>query len=431
MKSPSFRKEALEAAEHAEDVQRNMRVTASASRLVSLAVAVGLVLTLVWSYFVYVPIHVSARGVLVYSDQSLVRKVKTAAGGVVSGINVQIGDSVEVGDVIARLDLPDQVSQLEEQRRALAAKQRDVEALRELRAFDDASDALSFARREAATNTQIENLRERLDWLEVRLSHLTELRDDGVVTQVTVAEAQEARAQAEDALASAEADLVVLSVEHEAAKSQRERDALAEDLELRRLADNVELLAETLQRNSTIRADTDGRVVSIDAHIGDLVATGDTLFGIEPTGEGPRPRLEAAVFVGLGDGKQVEIGDTARLAPADLPATDRSRVLGAVRSVSDVPASQEALQAEIGDDSLVREISDLGPTFAARIVLDAPADDPHAYTWTTSGDAPATLTSGTPVETTITVQHVRLLALAVPAIRRLLEGDAGTSGGGG
>jgi len=103
-------------------------------------------------------------------------------------------------------------------------------------------------------------------------------------------------------------------------------------------------------------------------------------------------------------------------------------LLGDVRLVSAVPASEAALREEIGDGPLVREILEAGPTFAARIRLEAPPDDPNAYAWTSRGGAPAVLSVSTPVKTKITVDHVRLLSLAIPAMRQLLEGSNNPAG---
>ena len=428
MSAPPFRNEALEAAEHVGDVQRTMRVTEPATRIASLALVGGVLGTLAWSYFVWVPVHVTAQGVLVYSEQTVVRQVKVPFGGFVADVRVQAGETVATGDVVATLNLPDRSAELEQQRRALTEKRLDVEALRKLQDLDNKAEAQSLEQRQAASRTRIDSLNERLKWLDKRLVNLEALLERGVVTAVEVAQARVARAEVVDNLASVKADLVGLTVDNETAVSQRERDALAEALELQQLEGRVRRLEETLKQDSTIKADANGIVASVNTNVGALVATGDTLIEIEPLGSGPRPRLEAAVFIALNDGKRVETGDKARLTPADQPTVDRSQLLGDVRFVSAVPASEAALREEIGDGPLVREILDAGPTFAARISLEAPPDDPNAYVWTSRGEAPAVLSVSTPVETKITVDHVRLLSLAIPSIRQLLEGRSGPAG---
>ncbi|MEM8974148.1 MAG: NHLP bacteriocin system secretion protein [Pseudomonadota bacterium] len=428
MTPPLFRKEALDAVERSADVQHSMRVTGSATRIATAALVGGIALALVWSFFVQVPIHVPARGVLVYSEQTLVGAVKVPVGGFVKSIKVQTGDKVSSGDVIAVLNLPDRLSELEEQRLALEEQLQDNQALRELRALDDKAESQSYTKRKQASNKRAESLRERLKWLDERIRNLEILRNDGIVTPVKVAEARILRAEVADKLADVEAELITLAVEHEAARSQRERAALEEKLDTDKLADRVARLAKALERDASVLANSNGRIVSIDIRVGDLVTAGDVLAEIEPIGSGSRPRLEAVAFIRLQDGKQVGIGDPVRVAPADLPISDQSRLLGTVRTVTDVPVSNEALAAEIGDDAFVSDVASSGPTFAARIALDAPDGKSDDYKWSSTGSEQVTLSAGTPITARITVDHVRLMALAIPAIHRLLEGPEADGG---
>lgn len=420
-----FRAEALEAAEHFSDLQHSMQVTESAARFAGAAIVLFILVSITWSYFVFVPLQVSARGVLVFAERPLIQQVSSPSQGIVETIRVFPGEEVGVGDVLVKLRLPQMSNELEEQRRLLVAQEIEIGALRDLRALDRRADDASFASRRQALEQRSLSLTERLTWLEQRQGQLNEFFAKGLTTRAAVAKAGAEVAEVKDRLSSTKAELVELAAESEASSSRRRSKALSEMLDMERARESVGLLERIYHERSTITATASGTIVSVDAQVGQFVIPGDTIVDLEPSTTATTPqRLEAIVYIPLNAGKQVELADSARIAPSNLRPGDNSRLLGAVRSVSFAPVSDEALQAQLGNGTLVRDYSSQGPSFSARLSIKAPDSEPSGYLWTTTEGDEAELSPGTPISARITVDEVRLLTLALPALERLVGGGA-------
>ena len=419
-----FRQEALDAATRVDDIQRTMRVSSSATRWTTAILIAVLVAGIAASGFVQVPIHVTGSGVLVDGNDSLAESVSTISAGYISKIHVHQGAVVKAGDRLAQLTLPERQADVEKAQRLLDATRHDADAKSALRRLDEQSETKSFDEQAAAVDERIESLTQKVDWLEERRHNFEKLRDDGVVTAETLANARIAAATAADDLAAARADRVGLETQREEAKSAREREALTDRLEIARLQDELNAARTVLETEADVRADAPGRVVAINTRRGAQVSPGETLFEILPGAGDSSVRLDAILFVPINTGKQIAEDDRALLTPADLPEDVRDKIVARVNAVSAVPASSSRLQFVLGDDALARQVEDAGPTFEVNLTLETPAGG-SGYRWTSPRPPDVDLTPGTPLAGRITVERTPLLALAVPALKRFfaLEDD--------
>ena len=73
----------------------------------------------------------------------------------------------------------------------------------------------------------------------------------------------------------------------------------------------------------------------------------------------------------------------------------------------------------LGNDELATKSVEGGPPFAERLALEMVPGQP-GYVWTSARAPAVSLTPGTPLSARVTVEHTPLLALAVPALKRLI-----------
>ncbi len=113
-----FRKEALLRVASPEQLDQLVQVV-SPKRWFSLAALGALVVTgFTWSVFGRIPMTVAGRGVLIYPSQ--VVSVQSSTSGRILSINVQVGDLVKKGQVLATIDQSELQKQLQLARNKLA-----------------------------------------------------------------------------------------------------------------------------------------------------------------------------------------------------------------------------------------------------------------------------------------------------------------------
>ncbi|MCG8402403.1 MAG: NHLP bacteriocin system secretion protein [Firmicutes bacterium] len=421
-----FRQEALNAATRVDDIQRTMRVSSSATRWTTVTLVAALVAGIAASGFVRVPIHVTGQGVLVGGDNSLAATVSAISAGYVSKIHVHQGAAVKAGDPLASLALPDRQAEVEKAQRLLDATRRDADSKQALRRQDEQAETESFNKQAASLDERIGDLTRQVAWLEERLRDVEKLHASGVATLDALANARIAAAKAADGLAATRADRVDLETRREEAKSTRERQTLADRLEISRLQGELDTARAALETEATVRADVSGRVGAVNTRRGALVSPGESLFDILPDAGDPSVRLTAILFVPVNEGKRVAKDNRALLTPADLPGNVHDRVVARVDAVSIIPVSSNRLQYVLGDDALARAVDEAGPTFEVSLTLETLAGG-SGYRWTTPRPPSVDLTPGTPLAGRVTVEHTPLLALVVPALKRFfgVEQDQG------
>ncbi len=113
-----FRKESLERLSSPERLDQLMQVVSPKSWLPLASLGSLVVVALIWSIFGRIPITVEGRGVLIYPRKVVALQAKSS--GQLLALNVNAGDVVKKGDVLATVDQVDLRKQLQLQRAKLA-----------------------------------------------------------------------------------------------------------------------------------------------------------------------------------------------------------------------------------------------------------------------------------------------------------------------
>ncbi|PLW77147.1 NHLP bacteriocin system secretion protein [Cohaesibacter celericrescens] len=410
-----FRKQAIEAAGRVDDIQRTMRVTRSATRMSTAAVAITICAVVVWSAMVDVPIHVEGNGLMVQSGGILITSAPAVSAGYVAYIDAQSGDSVKAGQVLARLDLTDQQTNLSKVERDLSLLKQNIELKEELIKADTDAKLANTQKRADALQERLGSLTAKRDWLRERQNKMIGLQTKGVVSLEAASNARLAADASEDALTSARAEQIGLKADAERIRSALEQQKLEDKLALAKLQAEYDAAKQTLDNDSKVVASVAGRIIRVNARSGVLVAAGEPLFEIMPQSDGP---LKAMVYVPLSEGKRLRRHDKALLTPANMPLDMHAQLRGEVLDISSVPVTAESLKQSIGDDTLADHIAAQGPMFEVSIALDEDNKHKGGYQWTSDLAETISLSAGTPLSARVTVEKTPLLALALPAVKR-------------
>jgi HlyD family secretion protein len=195
-------------------------------------------------------------------------RVAPEVGGQLVTINVQKGDHVKAGDVVAQLSAIELSASVVQARAALdqASAQRD-----NVYAGMRAEEVASLA-------SVIDKAKSRLDYAQSELARKAQLVPNNAASQQDLDQAQA------DA-ATARADVAEAQANHAAAVAgpTREERAIA-DAQVKAAARAVEVLERRLDK-TTLRAPTDGIVTVIVAEVGENLTVGQPVLAIAATGE--------------------------------------------------------------------------------------------------------------------------------------------------
>ncbi len=422
-----FRTEAIEAQARLDRLPQTMRVTSNLTKATLAVLGCGLLVATAWSAFVEVPVRVLGNGLFVDSSGDLLKPVRTPMEGMIERLLVSEGDKVQAGQAVARIRLPDREAALRKAERNLTALSEQLGRTLKLQEIERFGDDRARQVKVKSLDMRIADLEVRLAWNRERELAQDQLLSKGVTTRIKAIDAKSATLQAIDQIAVARGELSALLADVLVTEGRRERERLVLQVQLEQAKSEIAGIRSELERGSTLSSPVDGTVAELSADRNGLITAGQTIMSVIPTNADSN--VGAIAYVSLADGKLVKTGDQVLVRPGSLPHSEQGMIRAIVTDVSDAPVSERALNRMLGNQGLVSKASNGEAPFAVRIALVKDAGTSSGYSWT-SGEGPKIrLTPGTPISARITVERSSLMALAIPALRRLLiDSDEGWAG---
>lgn len=354
-----FRKAALEKLASPERLDTLMQVTSPAGWLALLAMAVVLILVVLWGFFGSMAIKVEGTGILLRGSSVLA--VTSSTSGRVTEILVRPGEQVKAGQEVARVGQEDLLLRIQNQRALLADLERQQMAL------------------------STEGLEKAL--LE-KIASQTSLVERGLLTRSALMATQEQLS----GLRRAEA-----SRQNQISELQR----------------TIEELENRLRDSSRVVTPYSGRVIELTADSGQLIAPGERLFTLEESTE----PLQAMVYVPAAEGKKVREGMVVRVSPSTVKREEYGFMLAKVSDVSEFPVTPEGLRRVLRNQSLVEQLSGSGAPIEVQVELIKSPDTPSGFEWSSSEGPPVEIFSGTLVSASIVVEEKRPVSYVLPIFR--------------
>lgn len=383
----------------------------------------------VWLLFWPVPTEVEGRGVLIYPGNAGILNAR-AAGQVLS-INTEVGQRVRKGQVLMTLYLPVLERKLDQQKGNLRQLVRQNEEL-------DARDALRIRTAKLALDTALA----KLDDDEKRLARLQATYNSKVDNLNWLARREVVAPLAQEVVA-AEQGLTTTSVQLDDIKIQR-RDQItdfqqiklnieSEQLDRRFQIDDlkraIKVMEARISFDGNVTAVRSGTVLDLQVIQGQTVKLGDRLGTI---GRNTRPPkgdnktggdLIAVSYFSPADARRLPIGLPVEVVPLWNQRGRFGGIVGKVRSVLTLPATQEDISTTIGNSQLAEALVKHGPVMRAEIELDRHSRTDDGYRWTLSqGSGVFPIREGLTVDTFAYVEWRSPVTYVVPGLRSLTGG---------
>src|ERR1700693_4762837 len=195
-----FRDVSLERLSSPDELDRLLRVTDAKAWIAQLAIFGLLVLAIVWGYTGRLPSTVSGQGVIVRTGGVL--NVVAAGSGVVEQLNVNAGDKIRAGQIIATVAQPGILEKHNGAQQSLAQAMRDSQRSHALREREALLGIATIQRKRANAENEIKHLEEQAELAKEQIAAQDQLLVAGIVVKTKTIEARQNLASIEDRIAA-------------------------------------------------------------------------------------------------------------------------------------------------------------------------------------------------------------------------------------
>lgn len=414
MSAKIFRQAVLDRLASPEQLHTLMRVTDAKGWLGLAGCGVLLAAAVAWGVLGSVPTRVHASGILIHSAG--LADVVALGSGQITALEVDVGDVVHKGQVIARIAQPEQVEDLAALRAQLAELKVGYEKSKQLGSQDVRMRASVSAKERVGLSSTIDATEQRRRELEERLKSQEALYAKGLVTQDTVQTTRQQLRSAESSVSQMRADMSRTAVDSFSAARANESALQADQLRINDLERQIKILEGRLTDNQTVVSTHNGRVVEVRVQVGDLLAPGTPILSLERTAE--EGGLEALLYVDSREGKQLKRGMEVQLSPSVVRRERHGVLLGKVIAVEDYPSTRRGMMRALHNEQLVESfIAETGGTpIAVRAELLRDKSAPTGYRWSSGKGPRIELTSGTRLDADVTTRSQRPISLLLPIL---------------
>ncbi|MBT2442761.1 HlyD family efflux transporter periplasmic adaptor subunit [Streptomyces sp. ISL-36] len=156
------------------------------------------------------------------------------------------------------------------------------------------------------------------------------------------------------------------------------------------------LTVRTDQGDRPVRAVAGGRVTTLFARMGSVVATGADVATIERVTH-PDDPLVAMLYVPGSSASTVPVGATVDLTVQSVPRNQFGVLRGRVKAVGRAHQTEAQIAGFLGDSGLAAQFSRQGNPVAVLVTLERSSTTRSGFAWTSAEGPPQPLDSGTPV----------------------------------
>ncbi|SMC70492.1 NHLP bacteriocin system secretion protein [Rhizobium sp. RU36D] len=399
-----------------EQLDRMIRVAGPGGWIVLAVLLLVLVVGLGWSVVSMANIKVPGRGILQTSG-GLTQLVAPDAGTVAS-VEARLGQRVAAGDLLVRLAQP----ALDVKRDSLRGRREMLENERQrLIGFNQKEQELRLAadtERRSGLDQSLATLFAQEQALQESVASQRRLLERGVTSRDRVLSVEADLAGVRRDIATLRDNLQSLGLDANERRVRFEQALMEVDSKIAATTQEIAEVEAEITVRSDVRAPTSGRVVELAVETGDRVAAGSSLLRIAPDGS---DGLSALIYVSSGDGKKITPGMTVQVVPSTVRMEREGFILAEVVSVSEIPATREAVLRRLVNAALVDTLLANGPPFEVQVRLRPDPQTVSGFAWSTDLGRTRAVEGGTSVDAQIVVGRVRVLALVFPQVDRLLH----------
>lgn len=418
MSTPLFRPKALERLSSPEQLDALMLVAPPRRWTVWGGCALLIAMGIFWSFWGSVPTKVVGEGILI--DQGALVSVVSLGRGQVADIAVDMGDTVQPGQVLATLAMPRLDHEIKEAQRILAHVLKERE---KVVSFGDRMLML----RQTLKDEQGRALREAIALLEKQLQDVLglelayeQLMKAGAASRLNYLDVKHEHNRLLQSIADKRVELTQLPTRHTADIWDKEKESLQIEQRVIQAEEKLRALLDQFELESRVVSSHAGRVQELLKQPGQVIDSGEALIKLYR--EEQKSEISVLTYLPPQQGKRAKPGMTAYVTPSTVKEEEYGHLLGKIDYVSTFPASQESMQRELQNSKLVESLSRQGPPLMVRVRLQPNPHAPSGLKWSSGQGPPISIDSGTLCRVEAVVRQQSPASLVLPFLKRNLLG---------
>lgn len=418
MSAPAFfRKAALEKLSTPEKLDQLIKITSLNAWIVLIMIASTITTAISWSFYGQVKTKINTMGIILGGE---VYDVVSTSQGQLLNLNVDIGDHVNAGDVIATIEQPDLILQIESAKAAVAERQYELKQLEVYGSQDSRIQGDIIDKQRKNINLQIQATQKSLSFHQQQLSIEKDLLSKGLITKPQVINREMQIEETLNSIKNLEANLVQTNSQElnsEYSHSQR-RTLIQQRIAQEKL--RLDQMIETYEKRNSITSPHTGEVLEILSKSGVVVGPGTPLFKIKNS-KTLDDKLKGVMYISSRDGKKIKVGMDALVVPSTVRPQEFGYMKGKITYVSEFPVTQQGLMTSMQNDQLVRSMLQMGAPFEVYVELEENPENFSGYEWTSASGPKINVNSGTSCSGKITIKEEAPITLVVPALKKFFN----------
>jgi HlyD family secretion protein len=424
-----FRQKALERISSPDRLDQLMHVVSSADWIPIIALVVLLGSGVAWSLLGSIPTMVNGRGVLVRPRRIV--PIQALGGGRLQSFHVRVGDTVQEGELLARVDQPELREKIRENQQSVGTLRSQDEAKK---AADDRQEKLQQEQdrlERKFLQAQRKNLEQGLadaravhSILQKRLDSLAEAARLGLVSptgpdsvtahsafrdnDAKIADYTARLEQIDGQSKQIETRYGVLVQEHAEASVVRQN-------QISDLQNQIAMGTLQLTQSGDIPSAYAGTVTEVFASAGQVLTAGVRLISLDIGDAGAVPT--SVSYFPVRDGKKIQPGMAIQITPDTVDRERFGGIVGKVISVSRLPVTREGAVSTVGNPDIVASLMGDGAYIEVTAQLDADPSTSSGYRWSSSRGPDSKITSGITTVSRVTVEKRAPITYLIPILR--------------
>jgi len=412
---PIFRKVALDRLSSPEQLDQVMQVTRPQGWVALASIGLLLVTAVGWGMVGTLAEQVGGRGILVKSGGIL--EVVTEAGGRVTDVAVEVGDSVTQGQVVAWIAQPELLEESQAARNAVELLRREHLQLVAFRERDAQLQRRNLSQQRGNLQASVAASTAALRNQEERLASQEQLVRQGLMTRASLLQTQQQVEQTREDIRAAQAELAQLPVRLLGVENELAQARSGGEHKIAAALSEIERMERDVKNSSQIVSPYTGRILEVMSEPGKILARGEPLLTLDLTG-GAVQDLVAVIYVPSIQGKKIKPGMEIQVAPSTVRLEEYGMMLGKVTFVSNFPATPAGMLRVLKNERLVTDLAGNDAPYEVHAELAVDPSTPSRYRWSSSQGPPQTIQSGTVAFGRVTVSTERPIGRVIPLLRR-------------
>lgn len=357
-----FRKSALDRIASMDQLDQTMTVIKPSNVLALISFAIIVAVAFVWGFVGSIPDTVAGTGVLINSGG--ISSIKYSNQGTVKNVFVSVGNTVENGQIIARIERQDLLD-------GILIQENKLSGLQKLR------DVILASNKGNASKQEI----------------MKQLYNKGLITQAEYTS----------------------SVQTEMSLEQQ----------IVELKQQILLSREEYKTATQVISHCSGTVIEVPVKKGDFIQPGNTITLVKTDDDDNIS--EALIYFPLSEGKKVQSGMKIGVIPSIVKQEEFGYIQGIVTSVSEFPVSTYYLVNSLQSESLASVFAQGGPLIEAKVSLVPDPATYSGLKWSSSKGPSQKIGTGLICTATVSTSSKKPIELVIPTLKKQLLGIVETT----